>query len=295
MIRAEILKCLLSGPQHYKELFEKVWIKIEKNSGISEKSFQAVILERRLVELENEKIVKRTNITSKNVVFDICDDEKAKEKALAIAYSSLEILTDFGELLKLEAQATNQDLLESFSVLANPLLFPFWRKIIKAIVEKDIENLNFFREQGQQYIASLFGVTVNTLKTEEYRDEAVLLHQSFIEAEKEEKKNSEIKGIRLATRKFLAAPECREFQTQWIKQKVEGMKKWNIKKTIDNITPYSKALTIAVRLGQKMEELNETEKLLTESLKDLDETEKQKIFDLIEIFRKYSGTQKEKG
>jgi DNA-binding HxlR family transcriptional regulator len=230
LIRAEILKCLLTGPQQYRELNQKVWIKIKKDSGISAKSFQAVILERRLVELEKEAIIKRTNITSKNVLFEICDTEKAKEKATFIAYGSPETLSNFEDLLKLESKngySATQILIENtkdatigfytaFKELSASFLVPFWGKIIKAILDEDKESLEFYKKEGKSYLASLFGAAINALMSNEFHDEISRTYQEYSQGLLSEVQRKE----QTAVTKFFETPSI-ESLTQALKKRIE--------------------------------------------------------------------------
>jgi hypothetical protein len=219
LIRNEILRYVLIGQKRYYEIANEIWSKIQGETSISSKSFQSVILKRRLDELEREKLLKRVTNEPRKVTFDFYD-EKAKEKAEFLVYGSPEKLKDIVELLKNETKYNDTPLFLALNDLSQAFLFPFWFKIFKAILDEDIDSLDFYRKEGGHFLSTLFGVAVDTLTLENYRDEVTLFYQTWKELEQDAKnENKSLQAI--SGKKVFLRPERMDFWIQWAKEKAK--------------------------------------------------------------------------
>lgn len=205
------------GPQRFSEIMREVWPKIEKDLGMTQESFQSVILHRVISDLENDGTIERKINIRKKVVFDICPNEKAKEKANALIYGSKDNLIDFRSLLILWSILIERPLFDTFPRFLDKVCAPYWARIEEAVATRDVKSFNEYKNLGQQFVGSMFGMAVDTLWLDYYKEEAKSVTSAHSIAIRHPAFNQKWK-------KYFQNPEKSSFQTEWVKEMVERLK-----------------------------------------------------------------------
>jgi hypothetical protein len=233
VIRKEIVKSILTGPKHPSDLVKEIWPKVARE-GISKKSFQSVILKRRLEELEHQnnlRLIVKIKNEPRNVIYDITSDsedsekkQKAIERAIFYIYGSPEHLKDLSEFLKFETN--EQPLIQAFSGTTLFFLLPFWMKLAQAIESGDDDSFTFYSDEGGKFLSLAFVAAAKLFKLDEYKEEVDLIN----EFSKTDFASSFLKehgdAMHEAGKGIILRPERFDFWSKWLKEKVERERKF---------------------------------------------------------------------
>jgi hypothetical protein len=204
-VHAEILSALLKAKNDGKtkglanvQIYNEAWPKIdhiqrkeaspktEKKKTLKSESFKTTTLNRRLNELIEAKIVAKTEEVRPHYYID------NEDKARAIVFGSTDDLKE--PLVNfLEAGPKSPSLMkviETFNILSERMLVPFWFKIIECSGKHNESDFKEYREAGIHFFSSFFAMVSDIVfESNVYKAEAA----KFIEllpALKEANKNT---------------------------------------------------------------------------------------------------------